>query len=473
MAIANTLRLVSSSQSSYLTTSARPNKVVYFSGVKPAPAIVPFPPFKICLEKPAQLPPANVSLISPVPAPSIRTTATRNDPGGNQALLGPLVLSGTDLIGDFSSHIRKGFDSSNVIYGTENPVALGALGLTSGFGVIAGGLSIKDGLREAERAKKINDVAGQTMANLKIAKGGLQTATGALMVPVRGLTIASLATSSSACATVAGVLGSIAGVFSNVFVIILGVVMGIRIREQVKFRNAFQKILKDPAIPEEQRNARALEHLKQLLTVSPQERDQIREKLLSKEKNRLLNYSMLAEKIGKKENKLLQKKEALFKRVTNETCLTDVREKGVSEAKSVIESVQKSVRKNLILNSIGIALIGTGMLLGAISFIFLFPIAITASAVFGLAVSLGWVLIDIYALAQNFNSNNPGRYDKLLILISSLVAVVAIAAVFFFTGGLVPLIAAIVVGTVWLTINAVCYYRLYQVEKKKSESATS
>lgn len=392
--------------------------------------------------------------------------SVKGEMGAEQALLGPLVLNGADLIKDFSGHIRKGFDSSKIIYGTENPIALAALGFTSGFSLISGGLSIKGGIEDERRARKISDATGRSLGYLRIAKGGVQSAAGALYIPARALTIASLATSSKVYATAAGVFGSTAGGCLNILSIISSISIALCLDEQYKFYKQLDGILSDPSEPSEDgRYIRALEFLKQLATVSPEEKAEIGQTIASNEKYRLLNPEQIAEKTAKKEQKLLRKKEAYLKRLTNGDCLNLIRQKGPAEAKFVIESVQKKCREKVIMASVALVLIAIGLALLVSSF-FLGPVGLMVISALGLATSLSWVVMDVYALMSNFNASDPGRFDKLLIFISTVAAVISVSLVFFFSAGIAPIVAASVVGVVWLGINSLCYYRIYQFEKK-------
>src|ERR1041385_4235943 len=53
--------------------------------------------------------------------------------GTEQSVLGPLVLSGAEVVADFSANIRQSFSTYHQVYGTENPTELAALGFTTGF----------------------------------------------------------------------------------------------------------------------------------------------------------------------------------------------------------------------------------------------------------------------------------------------------------------------------------------------------
>jgi hypothetical protein len=386
----------------------------------------------------------------------------------NQALLGPLVLSGADVVADFSSHIRQTFSNYHQVKGTENPGILAALGFTTGFSLVSGGLNVNSAIKEIKTAEKISDTVGKTLANLKIARGVVQASGGAIFIPVRALSIAALFTSSKVISTIASVLGSVGSACFNVVSIIAAIGIGIRLNEQRQFQSELNAILQDPNLPEAEAPIKALEYLKKLAAVSPEEKEEIRQEIVAQPELGALNPELLSARIEEKAGLLLLKKEAYLKRLTNEDCVTQIREKGPSDAASVVEAVQKKSKEKAILASIGLALLTVGLVMTVASFIFTGPIGIIVSAAVGFATSLGWILVDGYDLIKEFKSTDPGRYDKLWIFMSTVVAVVSVSVVFFLSGGIAPIIAASVVGAVWLAINSACYYRLYKFEIAKS-----
>jgi hypothetical protein len=381
-----------------------------------------------------------------------------------QSLLSPLVLSGTGVIGDCSQYVREMFSSYHKVYESENPAALTALGVTTGFNFVSGGLNVQSATEEIDVAGKISDTVGKKLGNLKLVRGVAQAAGGAIFIPVRALSISALMTSSK-IAAIAGILGSIGSACFNVVSIVTAMGIGIRLHEQYQFRNELDRILKDPNLTEV-RFVKALEYLKQMASVSPQEKEEIRQEIIAQQELGSLTPEQLSDKVEEKINLLLLKKEAYLKRLTDENCLTQIREKGPAKASRVIEAVQKKSKEKIILSSISMSLLVIGIMITAAAFIFTGPIGIIISAAFSLATSLGWLLIDGYGLIKEFTSTNPGRFDKLWMFISSLLAVISVSLVFFLSGGCAPIIAAVIAGTIWLAINFACYYRLYKLENE-------
>src|ERR1700722_12983951 len=381
----------------------------------------------------------------------------------NQALLGTLAIDGAGVIGDLSGSVRQTFETYHKVYGTENPVALNALGFTTGFSAVSGGNSVIEGLKDIRTADKVSDTAGQALARLKVVRGGVQAVGGVVYIPERALSIASLFTSAKIVSTVAGVLGMMGGAFFGIVSIVAAIGTGIRLDEQRKFRAGLNAILKNPDLPEEMRSKKALEHLKQLATVSSEEKEQIRNEILALPVSPLPFPESISERVEDKANVLLQKKEAELKRLVDDDCLSQIRQKGLEEAESIIQAVQKKSDEKVTLAWISMALLVAGFAATILSYIFTGPVGILVTTGIGLATSVGWLLTDGHGLIKDFQSSNPGRYDKLWILLSTVGAVVTIALVFFLSGGIAPIIAAAVVGTAWIAINAACYYRLSKV----------
>ncbi len=401
--------------------------------------------------------------------PTAAQSSSTSGTGSDQTLLGPLVLSGAEVVDDFASNIRETFKTYHHVYGTESPVELAALGFTTGFNLISGSLNVRNGLKEIKTAEKVSDVAGKQLAQLKVVKGAGAAAGGAIFIPLRALSLAALYTSSKVVSTLAGVLGSIGSACFNVVVVIAGIALGIKLNEHRLFRNELNAILDDPNVPQQDRLAKALEHLKKLATVSPEEKEAIRTELRALPENQTLTSNQLDAKVEEKSNLLLQKKEAYLKRVADVDCIKQIREKGPVEAKEVIEAVQKTSKEKVILASIAMGLCVVAVALTIAGFIFTGPLGIAIAAGVGLVASAGWLILDAYDLIKEFKESDPGRFDKLWIFLSSVLAIVTVALVFFLSAGTAPIVAAAIGGAVWLAINAACYYRLYQ-HSKKTES---
>ena len=364
----------------------------------------------------------------PLITPSLKDRVQPEPSTPHNAALSPLVLSSNSVIGMFSSQVRKTFDSSNIIYGTRNPEALAAIGLTTGFNLVGGALTIKSALDDLENT---TDKTSRVSALLKLVTGGLLAAGGAFYIPVRALTLIALATASDVAKVAAGVLG-IAGTFCfNAISLLAAIGAGIKLRELAQFRQMLTGSLPD---------------LKTLISVSDQEKEAIRQK------------KKCPVKVAEKVEKLLKKKEAFIKRVTDDKCLEMIR----NNDPGALEAVQKKLKENTILTSISMGFSTTSVVVAVASAIFVTPTATVLIAVLGVVLTGAMFIFEAYQLLQQFMEQEPGRFDKLWIAFSTITAVAAFALVCLFETGLIALIAAASVGVVWMGINVACYFNLTQ-----------
>lgn len=415
--------------------------------------------------------PFNYTIILPDDLSLIPGTSFKNLPitprkvAENKPALGPLVLSGVDLITDFTGYVSKSFDGAKIIYGTESKVALSALELNSIFGLVKGSLNVKAGIREAKQADKISDTAGCALAATKVLVGGAQVSGASCFIPMRALSIAGLVTASKVCASIAAVLGKMGSSAFTIASIFAAISHSIRLNEQRCFRQKLNEILTEPNLTEEARYVLALDHLKKLVTISPEEKAAIGDKY------RHLNPPKKVEKTAKKERQLLAKKEGYLKRLTGGDCVNQIRAPSQVAAKEVVETVRAKSREKVILSSIAMVLLVIGISLAVASF-FVNPIGLMVVAAIGITTTLCWVLLDAYSLSKNYKESDPGRYDKIWIFASTTLAVITVSVAFFFSAGIAPIIAAAVVGAIWLGVNITTYVRIREFEKKKALAAS-
>ncbi len=89
-----------------------------------------------------------------------------------------------------------------------NPGITAGLGYTSAGGIISGPINVMDGLAQLKKAKKIGDVAGERLAKINVAKGGLEFASGGVMAASRTVSLASIHTTSKTMQVAGSVLGT-------------------------------------------------------------------------------------------------------------------------------------------------------------------------------------------------------------------------------------------------------------------------
>ena len=90
---------------------------------------------------------------------------------------------------------------------TPNPAITAAWGYTSAMGVVWGPVTVVSSLKALKKAKRIGDVAGARLARMGVAKGVLETGSGAVMGGIRTLSLVQLSTTSKAMAVASNVLG--------------------------------------------------------------------------------------------------------------------------------------------------------------------------------------------------------------------------------------------------------------------------
>lgn len=381
-----------------------------------------------------------------------------------KAWLSPSVVSATNFIGGISDQIGEGLKKAATFWGRERSPALEAsLGFASVFNEIAGAVNIKNGISESKAAKKISDASAKVLADVKVGKGVVQVASGAVTFSTSTLTLGSLATNSQTLALWAIKFKVAKGICLGFLSLLNGVAKGLSLKEQVEFYRDLKRSLNEQAPTENARFIRAFEHLQQLVTITTQEKAEVRQVVSSSVKYSTLEPAKKEAKVLKKENRLLQKKEGYIKRITNEECLTLIRQGSAANAREVVETVHKKICENLKLTPLGIALIAIGVT-STIALLLAIPGAALAFAIIEFATSIGSVALKGYSLIQSFKSIEPGRFDKLWIFLSSTFAVISVASAFFLSTGTASILLALAVSALWLTVNSLCYYRLYCLE---------
>jgi hypothetical protein len=284
-------------------------------------------------------------------------------------------------------------------------------------------LHVEKGYRDLTFAQENSDVTGVALAGLQMAKGSVKALGGAIYIPSLSLSLAAQSTSNLAVALVG--LGKIC---LNANRILSGITLGIKSYELQKFCGSLDAIINDPDLSQEERSVRALEFLKQEIAASPENR-------------------------------------AFVQRVISGKCINMVQEKGPSEANSVIAAIERELKVKIVLSAIGAVCIALLLLPLVVT---LGPLVVGVTEVVSLLVSLLWLVMNSHHLYRDLQESVPGRLDQLWILFSSMLSVMAVNHVFFFSTGIRPLITAATAGAVWFAVNASCQYRLHQLTCRES-----
>lgn len=398
-------------------------------------------------------------------SPSLPTTQTPSA----QPLVGTLTLGANSVISDVSGTVRSVFDGAHKVFGAPSPAALAPLGATSGFNVISGSLNVWNGIKEIKTAEKTSDTAGKVLGVATVGRGSAFATGGATFVPVRALTVAGLFTTSKIVTTLASILGKAGTSLFAIGYVFVGMGLGIRLNEHRQFRQQLFAILNDTSLDEPARAVKALEHLKSRATITPEEKSKISEGLQADESFRALTPDEQVQLRTDKEKLLIQKKETFLKRVLNDDCLKLIREKGPAEAAEVIAAVKKKSLEKTVLASVSMALASVSLVLSVASFLTTSPITITVLAALSIAMAIGWLAVDTYGLIQEYIKSDPGRFDKLWLFLSTVIATIAASVAFYTSGGMAFIFGASVVGTAWVGINAICYRRIQQLWTQKMQ----
>lgn len=401
---------------------------------------------------------------------AIASGASMENASAEKVILGPLVLGTGDMVADLAGKTHGVYNQIIMMQGVEDPVGLVGISVASVFSIISGAFTAYDGYREERLAKKIGDVWGRALAGLKTLRGTVTTTASTLSLPARALTLTALATTSKVIIATAGIFSTIsASLFSTIGMIYL-VINSIKVHLQRGFDQEFAAVLNNPELSSEEKNSAGLEFLQAKLRVTDEEKVAIRADVETNPRYQDLSLEKKEAKIESKISKLSKKKEEELKRVTNAECVDKIKKAEPSSATEVVEAVLAQARKNMIFNALGITISILGISAMVIAVAFTGPGALLAAGILSMIVTAGLFGFDLYYLFQDFQQSQPGRYDKLCLLFSSILGFGAATAAICFSMNPIAIACAAVFGLVWLTINLICFWRLRQLEKAKAAS---
>lgn len=395
--------------------------------------------------------------------PAVRETPLQSA-SAEKVFLGPLVLGAGDLIADLAGKTHGVYDQINLFQGTEDPVGLVGLSVTSIFSIVSGACTAYDGYQEERLSKKIGDVWGRALGGLKALRGTVTSTASALSLPARALTLTALATTSTVITAVASVFSNVSGALFSTIGLIYLVINSIKIHLQRGFDQELGEVLNNPALSPEEKNGAALAFLQGKLRVSDEEKAAIRADVEANPRYQDFSNEKIEAKIASKIGKLSKKKEEELTRVTSGDCVSKIKNAEPSAAAEVVEAVLSQCRKNMFFNALGITISILGISAMVIGLTCTGAAPLLAAAIISVIVTAGLFGLDLYYLVKDFQQSQPGRYDKLCLLISSVVGFAAASAAVCFSMNPIAIACAAVFGLVWLTINLVCYWRLRNLE---------
>lgn len=404
-------------------------------------------------------------------SPQVRSTEIFNRSAADSALeatsVSPLIVSSGDVISDVSGCMRQFFATTDQLKVMSNPTVMAGLGVASGFSILSGAANINKGLSDVKTAKKVDDAAGKVLGYADVVRGSAQIASGATLIPARISTVASTVGATQVLGTLGSVLGGVGAGLSVLGGVLKGIPIVVNLHELRLFRKGYKEAISQGNLSEEELIAKGWEYIQKAVRVSPEEKAAILQELRKDPAFATMSFAQQREAMGCREKLLLDKKEAVFKRTFNPDLWDLVTKAGPANAKEIVAAVNKCWMKKTVLFSVAI---GVGALFAAfvvVCMVMTAPIFATITAFIMMGISLAMLIPDGIALVQEFKRSEPGRFDKLIILLSTVLALIVVTAVCVLSAGIVPMIAAAVVGAIWLAINIACYYRIHQFEKKK------
>lgn len=119
-------------------------------------------------------------------------------------------------------------------------VGLGSgLKFSSALSMVTGAATIYTNTQEIKRAQAIGDVVGERLAQITRVRGVSEIATGAIMVPVRALSIAATYTTAQSVVTAGRILGDVSTGAASVLYALLALPFAIQGVRQMQFRGKF------------------------------------------------------------------------------------------------------------------------------------------------------------------------------------------------------------------------------------------
>ncbi|WP_420420527.1 hypothetical protein [Simkania sp.] len=420
---------------------------------------------------------------------------------------------------DISSLYRMVHGVQLAVANQPTPPADNALGITSGASILTGYIAGCRGYVENREASKIGDFWGQVSGKVTMARGAFETAYGAVMLPTRILSLVAASSGSQSVAQSAAITGNVGSALGGVMYLLLAIPCAISMGKGIQFKVGLSKAMNNPEFKTEREKLRGgIEYIMNKLVLKRDDRREMAfkvvndpsiwdgenvkpidvseadEKLLSQGDKDYIQgfagrYGELHEydeftiaQIGQhiksafitgkklKEAELgrmadpatvklvkeeLEKSEAdrLLERLQDPEDLT-----AVEDAKKFLGEVNKNTNFNIGMN----AAIAFLCVLGAVAFFV--GMGATggalgiALAVIWVVVSVGMLAVDGYYLWQAYKSGDPKLGDKVIMSLMGLFMTASVMTAVF-SGGLVPLIAAGVIGAMWAGTGAYSYYR--------------
>ncbi len=382
---------------------------------------------------------------------------------------GKISLSAVDIVMDSSALTRTAISTINALNQQEDSPSLSALGLTTVFSFVGGTLAMHTGWHESNLMKRIGDVVGRILADLKCLRGGIQAAAGALFVPIRGLSIAASITASKSLANLSSVFSQIGSALFGLTGLLVGANAAVGIQEELSLLSELCEVYaKDPALDEEAKARACLAFLQNKLEISSEEEAEIL-KTVQADISLLSNEA----RMGKAEeliDTLLARKNSMLSRVLGEQCVSDILAGNMDAAPALIERVFSLNQQKVFTSILSLALCVLGIAATLIPIITSVPAAAIVAAGLNALTSVVWFGFDLNQLIQALRNAAPGKYDNFLLATLSLTCIVAVSLSLLLANGIVMDVVTGSLGLLWLIVNVVCLFRRSVLANQLAES---
>jgi len=406
------------------------------------------------------------------------------------------------------------------IQNQPTPTGDSGLGISSGASILSGYVAGCRGYVENREATKINDYWGKVSGKITMVRGAFETVGGAVFIPVRALSIAAAETSSKTVAQSALILGNVGSALFGVMYLLLAAPCAISMVKGIRFSSNLKKAMSDPELTTKRDQVKAgVDFVMEQFDLVRSDRKEIAKRVtedpsiwdgenvkpidISPEDEQLLSdydkdyIKGFVGAVGKKNDYdeftqaqigehvkhefIMEKKrkQAELGRKAGSETVALVKEEiskpaeerlanrlldpedltAVEDAESFLDKIKGNANFNIWFN----AAIVFFCVLGAVAFFVgmagsggALGIAI---AVICVVVSLGMLAIDGYSLWQAYKQGDPQFKDKAVMSLMGLFMTTSLILGTVFSGGLVPLIAAGVIGLMWAGFAGYSYYR--------------
>lgn len=344
---------------------------------------------------------------------------------------------------------------------------LHGLGYTSIGGLITGPLVAYGGSKALDKANAINDVGGQQMAKVRIARGVVETTSGAVMAGVRTIGLAGIGTTSKAIMTASFTLGIVSTVTSSLLYSFLIAQFSMGGIKSYRFMDALDGYLDQGDV-----NG-AYAFLKAQLELSdadwtaavntangsagPVELTKDEVAILTNADFDRIRGSVAEDKQGllaKEVARMKMVKEAKYLRRAGNESLTMLKKNNLDIAK-VVATARDEAR----FNSVLMAFLVVSCVIGITSFILATVFTGGTFLIVGFALMLVMNIMmtvaDSLSLFQAVESLKKASWkDKAVLVGFIVITMLAMAAGTYFSAGLAPMIVTLAVGAVMLGVQA-------------------